>query len=135
MFFFFKDTFRRERSLTYQRVLQRVRLQQLAAQRSETSTLSHITAVEKKPPRFFGKKSTAKEDDEEKSSRVQPGDLEAQAAVEDVAAEVQEVKLSLTDVNPVPPMLHVLSRLNNVAILACSGKLPQSSLLSLAHTG
>ncbi|KAI0088499.1 MFS general substrate transporter [Irpex rosettiformis] len=121
VFVFFKDTFRRERSLTYQRVLQRVKAQQLAAQRSETSTLSHITAVEKKPPRLFGKKLFVEDDDEKKPSRDSPDVLETRAAVEDVTAEVKEIKLSLTDVNPVPPMLNVLSRLNNVAILACSG--------------
>ncbi|KAI0768871.1 MFS general substrate transporter [Irpex lacteus] len=121
VFVFFKDTFRRERSLTYQRVLQRVRAQQMAAQRSETSTLSHVTVVEKKPPRLFGKKHTTEEDDEKKLSREQPGDLEAQPASEDTSAEVKEIKLSLTDVNPIPPMLDVLTRLNNVAILTCSG--------------
>lgn len=95
----------------------------MAAQRSETSTLSHVTVVEKKPPRLFGKKHTTEEDDEKKLSREQPGDLEAQPASEDTSAEVKEIKLSLTDVNPIPPMLDVLTRLNNVAILTCSGML------------
>ncbi|KAI0685014.1 MFS general substrate transporter [Cytidiella melzeri] len=112
VFVFFKDTFRRERSLTYQRVLQRVRAQQQAAQRSETSTLSQVTAVNRRQ--------------DEKRPTVPSDDIEAQTekpAADGLTAEVKEIKLSLTDVNPIPPMRSVLSRLNNLAILFCSGVL------------
>lgn len=124
VFIFFKDTFRRERSLTYQRVLQRVRTQREAAPKSETSTLSHVTAVNKKIDGIMHTKKTSEA--AEKSISARQKDIEAQTHVsppptEDVTAEVKEIKLSLTDVNPIPPLLNVLSRFNNVAILFSSG--------------
>ncbi|KAI0345658.1 vacuolar DHA amino acid exporter [Trametopsis cervina] len=96
-FVFFKDTFRRQRSLTYQAVLRRIREQQELARRSETSTLSHATVVDRS--------------EAEKPQHGAPFESE----------KIKEIKLSLKDVNPIPPMLHVLRRLNNLAILTSSG--------------
>ena len=34
---------------------------------------------------------------------------------------MDDVRLTLADVNPLRPMMHVLQRMNNLAILAASG--------------
>lgn len=53
------------------------------------------------------------------------GDVEKQQEVridaDAVAGPLKEVKLSLSDVNPVKPIVHVLRRLNNVAMFLASG--------------
>jgi MFS family permease len=114
VFVFFKDTFRRERSLTYQRVLQRARAQQAAVPNTETSTLTQVTAVNKE---------ISHRKDIEHNEGVSPkGKNDLEAATIDIPNEVSQIKLSLTDINPIPPMWNVLRRLNNLAILSCSGK-------------
>ena len=74
--FLFKDTFRKERSLTYQNVLKR------RIKEREAHHLSHFSQT------------------------------------------IQDVKLSLADVNPFPPLLKILARSNNLAILFSSGECP-----------
>ncbi|KAF7799395.1 hypothetical protein EIP86_010627 [Pleurotus ostreatoroseus] len=137
-FVFFKDTFRRERSLTYQQVLRRVRAEREAARRSETSSLSHVTVVNEKAdakgrPKVFdrwsGLRSPAKvfkANHNDKDVQSEEKDVEAQADPAydhdgDDTADVKEIKLSLTDVNPVKPIIAVLRRLNNLVILFASG--------------
>ena len=118
-FIFFKDTFRRERSLTYQQVLQRVKAERAAARRSETSSLSHVTGVEREPSKWLRKteKVSTKSD-----AKVTFQDVEAQGTpVHDDDTDVKEIKLSLKDVNPLRPIVAVLSRLNNFVILFASG--------------
>ncbi|RDB15304.1 hypothetical protein Hypma_004735 [Hypsizygus marmoreus] len=96
---FFNDTFRRERSLTYQNVLkQRVRhaTQRPVAARTGTaqsgsSSLGLSTDI-----------------DPEKQSGI-------------ASVPLPPVKLSLRDVNPIKPILLVLRRWNNLAILISSG--------------
>ena len=83
--FFLKETFRKQRSLTYQNVLRR-RLEEREA-----------AGVEK----------------QENGSGVES---ETKAKV-----SVDEIKLSLKDVNPFPPLKLVLKRWNNIAILFASG--------------
>ncbi|KAI0775515.1 vacuolar DHA amino acid exporter [Trametes elegans] len=124
----FKDTYRRERSLVYQAALKR-RLAQQSAKSSETSTLSQVTAVSRIVPAADEKTAV--------SESVQPGtkdaidtlvrerDLEKQnqpsRAEVEASEQLQEVKLSLADVNPVKPIIHVLRRMNNLTILFASG--------------
>lgn len=65
--------------------------------------------------------------------RVTFQDIEAQTPVEDgEGVRLTELKLSLKDVNPIPPMWAVLRRLNNLTILFASGTswilIPTSSL-------
>jgi len=38
------------------------------------------------------------------------------------AAEISNIRVSLTDMNPFPPMMQVLKRKNNLAILLSSGE-------------
>lgn len=124
-FLTFKDTFRRERSLTYQLVLRRVRAQQEAARRSETSTMSHVTAVEREDDetvhqRTISEPKTADSDGKRERQRITFQDVEAQTPSAD-GVRLTEVKLSLKDVNPIPPMWAVLRRPNNLTILFASG--------------
>jgi len=106
---FFRDTFRRERSLTYQNILK---------QRLRSAAL---------PPHSYPNKS----------SRLRWGGLQdksdaeleettAKAGVEDTARECGTdsqvaITLSITDVNPLKPLLPVLRRTNNFFILLSSG--------------
>ncbi|KAA1473796.1 MFS general substrate transporter [Dentipellis sp. KUC8613] len=104
---FFRDTFRRERSLVYQTVLRRNR--ELREREILASKRSSKTAVYEQ-----SEKKTTKQD-------VQSGVEPVDAPPESVAPPLEEVKLSLKDVNPFPPQLLVLRRWNNVAILFASG--------------
>jgi MFS family permease len=79
----FKDTFRRERSSTYQAVLK-----QRTQERDQAA--SQLT-------------------------------VDNSISVKD-ASPIKEIKLSLADVNPFPPLLIILGRWNNLAILLPSGK-------------
>ncbi|KAF9220514.1 vacuolar DHA amino acid exporter [Gyrodon lividus] len=103
--FLFKDTFRKERSLTYQNVLKR-RIQDRKLMRAEQAAQS-----EEKPV-----------SEEGGEGQPTPKDVEAQSMVVSAAA-IKEVKLSFADVHPFPPYLRILSRKNNVAILIPSGLL------------
>jgi hypothetical protein len=111
--FLFKDTFRRERSLTYQSVLKRVRKEREqrwladASHRSSQHTLGTVRAEPDTPLPVAG---TA---DPEKADAVAAG----------TAPPVGDVKLSITEVNPFPPLWHILRRLNNLVTLTGSGLL------------
>lgn len=102
-FVFFKDTFRKERSLTYQAVVKRIKAEQAA---------SPPTVSEKDLKSDDGSKSA-------ESERSGPNDVEAQAPV---LPPLKDVKLSLTDLNPVTPIFHILRRWNNFFILVPSGE-------------
>ena len=107
LFFLFKDTFRKERSLTYQNVLKRCIQDRKIAQEKD--------AAGERP---VSEKNTS----ENETSGVQTpkGDVEAQPVVVPAAA-IKKVKLSIADVNPFPPFLQILSRRNNVCVLTSSG--------------
>ena len=97
--FFFRDTFRKERSLTYQRVL-------VSRRRSKRSSVVSDTAQE------LDNKSNGE------------ATVTAASPAETVAATPQagtEITLSLKDVNPFPPLVLVLKRRNNVVTLFSSG--------------
>ncbi|KAI0061746.1 MFS general substrate transporter [Artomyces pyxidatus] len=102
---FFKDTFRRERSLTYQTVLHhhQARAALEASKRSSTSTIVEALGEVKD-----GDVKSEKEDLESANPGPRPH-------------PIKEVRLKLTDVNPFPPLLLVLRRWNNLATLTASG--------------
>jgi MFS family permease len=105
--FLFKDTFRRERSVTYQKVLKkRVREQGLSEAKVESQKISE------------------KESESEGGNQTGSKDVEAQRTAIPASA-IKEVKLSIADVNPFPPYISILSRKNNVAILIPSGECPR----------
>lgn len=87
---FFKDTFRKERSLIFQGIIKR-RLKE----QSQSST------------NFSGSGASTLDGDNGNNG---PGEI-----------EVQEIKITLADLNPVKPQLQILRRWNNVAILMASG--------------
>ncbi|GBE87222.1 vacuolar DHA amino acid exporter [Sparassis latifolia] len=112
----FKDTFRKERSTTYQSVLKRV-LEQ-AAKKAELSATESTAGGREKQQAVNEKRDSA--------ATVGPADtdLERQDQQDDaIEVAVKEVKVSLKDVNPVVPIIHVLRRKNNLAILFGSGLL------------
>ncbi|KAI0298143.1 major facilitator superfamily domain-containing protein [Multifurca ochricompacta] len=90
--FFFHDTFRCERSLTYQGVM---------ARRATTTTTTTISVS-------LGMGTNVDTGTETKGDKKE-NEL------------VQIVALSLVDVNPFPPLLLVLKRWNNIAMLISSG--------------
>ncbi|KAG6372759.1 major facilitator superfamily domain-containing protein [Boletus reticuloceps] len=105
--FLFKDTFRKERSLMYQNVLKkRTQRRNLAQEKNATRE------------RPIGEKKIS--EDGTSGAQMPRGDAEAQHAIVPAVA-IKEVKLSITDVNPFPPYLRVISRRNNLAILIPSG--------------
>ncbi|KAL1950238.1 hypothetical protein VTO73DRAFT_5362 [Trametes versicolor] len=126
LFIPFKDTFRRERSLVYQAALKR-RIAHDSAKASEASSLSQITAVSRIVPEAeIARGEGAKEGKDAIETLARDIDLEkqVQAAARidaEALAPVDEIKLSLADVNPVKPIVHVLRRMNNLTILTASG--------------
>ena len=139
LFIPFKDTFRRERSLTYQAALKKRRAH-ISAKASEASSISQVTAVSRiVSPTAAGKAQEENKDAIEELARDR--DLEKQqqpprtAEPGPDAAPMDDVKLSLADVNPVKPIIHVLRRMNNLVILVASGKLPRTRLELLTIDG
>ncbi|CDO69278.1 hypothetical protein BN946_scf185042.g180 [Trametes cinnabarina] len=135
----FKDTFRRERSLVYQAALKR-RLAQQSAKGSETSTLSQVTAtspVVQSPEPNEKTRALVSAADDKHAVDEQTGDKDLEKAQQlaggDVVAPLNEVTLSLADVNPVNPIVHVLRRMNNLTILFASGLIFAFSY-SIAYT-
>ena len=96
-FMLFKDTFRRERSLAYQTAVARLRI------RSEkVKSREHASGnPDRKPENSTGTL--------EKDSNKSEGSTTAEAA--------KDIRLSLTDVNPVPLVVQIFLRKNNTAIL------------------
>jgi MFS family permease len=110
-FLFFKDTFRRERSLTYQGALRRATNERDAKLRLE----------EEKTMR---RKQDSSSKDEKRQS-----DLEAAPNADQPQPTLADVRLSLGDIIPVRPVVSVLRRTNNVMVLFPSGQcLPFVSL-------
>jgi hypothetical protein len=128
--FLFKDTFRRERSLTYQAVLlhhleheRRARHAQHSSERSST-----MTVVEQRPVvNNTSAPGLGKDRHDTPNSDAKPTapetDVEA-AKTAIVPPPIQDIRVTLADVNPLPPVWMILCRWNNVATLFASGKLP-----------
>ncbi|KAH9924619.1 MFS general substrate transporter [Epithele typhae] len=119
----FKDTFRRERSLTYQAALRRRRAL-LSTKGSEVSSLSQVTAVSRVVPTPIPTIGSATDEAPDAIAEIARGiDVEKQQHVPSptITPPLDNIKLSLADVNPVKPVLLVLRRLNNLTILTASG--------------
>ncbi|KAG2067817.1 MFS general substrate transporter [Suillus decipiens] len=96
----FKDTHRRERSLTYRSALQRL-------------------ATSKEPVKSSNESTTAGQD-----PSIPVNDTEKQLQplhVQDTTPRLEGFRLSIQDINPFPPYFRILSRKNNVFILAANG--------------
>lgn len=116
----FKDTFRRARSLSYQAALRKMQAH-VAAKVLADAEKSQATSVSNRAP------ETAKPTIDEKS--VAEKDLEGQGldvqrimASHGAPANVQEIRLTIKDVNPIAPLVLILKRKNNVVILCASGE-------------
>lgn len=113
--FLFKDTFRKERSVTYRNVLKRrIREQQSSEAKDQSRKISD--------------KELQMNDENQTSSK----DIEGQPTVVPPSA-IREIKLSIVDVNPFPPYLSIISRKNNFAIFIASGLIFAFSF-SIAYT-
>lgn len=93
-FLFLKDPFRKQRSLAYQTIL---------TKRTKNRELSKVEGTDSTSIHTIDNTS-------------RPNALEA--------PHVDEITLSLMDINPFPPILRVLQRRNNIAILFASGRMP-----------
>jgi MFS family permease len=111
LIFIFKDTFRKERSLTYQIVLKKRRK---AHQTKANRIVITLPATEKPPSPTL----------ERVASSQQAGGLDIEANIHAVTptSSVEDIKLSLADVNPFPPLFKILTRWNNLAVLSASGE-------------
>jgi len=104
---FFRDTFRRERSLTYQNAMrQRTRISSTGS-----PTPLNVTYTNHSLPCIGEKKTTT----------VQEQSFKKESDVQTVSEVLPIAKLSLMDVNPFKPILLVVSRVNNFVILMASG--------------
>ncbi|EPQ54769.1 MFS general substrate transporter [Gloeophyllum trabeum ATCC 11539] len=115
--FFFRDTFRRERSLTYQLVLKK-RIMEREAAMLASKRSSQITVVT--PEKVKMEKSSKQEENKGATPDPTAKDVEAQNNAP-VPSSMKEIKLSFMDINPIPPIILVLRRWNNIAILTASG--------------
>lgn len=109
MIFLFKDTFRRERSLTYQ----------MAVKNRAGKYKSNVATGTSGVPN-----QTRKGDEEQASKEKvsQSGhENNVHEAAETKISSATDVKLSLADVNPFPQMWQVIQRKNNLLILWANG--------------
>lgn len=128
----FKDTFRRQRSLTYQNVLVRRLREQAHKQLMESSQVAISKTASKNSP---SQTSLAeKRQDSEQCSDLEKGERDTPDNVSTIAETKSskvipsgdEIKLSFMDINPLKPLWLVIRRKNNLAILFSSGKLAGS---------
>jgi MFS family permease len=110
--FFFRDTFRRERSLTYR----------CAVARRQSTIVSRTVRAR---DTINSREKASLDGSTSRSSSC------GTAAVLDAQAKIT---LSLADVNPFPPLLPVLRRRNNVTTLFSSGSIHLPPLQALVHS-
>ncbi|KAG1748955.1 vacuolar DHA amino acid exporter [Suillus paluster] len=109
--FLFKDTFRKERSLTYQNVLQ-MRVKEEHSRKSSQIILAP-PATEKPAQVVLERMASTQETGDH--------DVEANTPVVASASNTKDINLTLADANPFPPLLKILMRSNNLVILFASG--------------
>lgn len=115
-FLFFKDTFRRERSLSYQGALRKAIKERDAKLR---------VAEESVMPR---KQDLSK--DEKREQDATPSDLEVAPNADQSQPVHADVRMSFGDIIPVRPVASVLRRMNNVTTFFPSGQFLLFSLFS-----
>jgi len=100
-FVFFKDTFRKERSLSYQTALRQLLRERGAAKANGSDELG---ATESEPPKA-----------------VQKEGVPISAVEVQVEPELKEIRLTLRHLDMIRPIILVLRRINNICILTASG--------------
>ncbi|KAG1745207.1 major facilitator superfamily domain-containing protein [Suillus lakei] len=105
----FKDTYRRERSLTYCSALQRLLTSKEPTQSSNGSIIAgHGSSKDQTPAKDMEK-------------QLQPPNVPDNTPVVTSTPGLDDVRLSIKDINPFPPYFQILSRKNNVFILIANG--------------
>lgn len=122
----FRDTFRKERSVAYQVALGRV-ISEMEREREKNV----VEVCEKDDKTVVGAGEPKSKDLSniaalpslplDVPSTSIPHTVPSPAYSSTVTLDVGEVKLSIRDVNPIPPLLSVLSRWNNLIVLIASG--------------
>ena len=128
-FMLFKDTFRHERSLAYQAALQRIKqqmererakrsrsdLESVSVSRTQTIVVNSEERTKEKAPSVdaFGMSVTQTLGE----NKEKPAELNTPQEI-----WIKDINLSLKNINPVTPLVLILRRRNNVAILTASGK-------------
>ena len=122
-FVLFRDTFRRERSLTYQAAL--IRMQ---TTKRKKSTADNTPVLSRTATLDVSKYQDQKVDkSEQEVISLEKKDVESQTITRSAVAEttgpqnIQDITLSLREVNPIAPLLFILRRKNNLTILSASG--------------
>ena len=125
-FMLFKDTFRRERSLAYQAALHRIKEQMERAEKGangielestpESQTQTVVEVTEAHEERKENDKTSPVVSDVSKAPVEKSGVQRASQHI-----QMQNINLSLKDINPITPLILILRRKNNVAILTTSG--------------
>ena len=107
--FLFKDTFRIERSLTYQAALRR--------RTNTTKGLKSLTDT-------TDAESNARTEKQATDEKVppEPSSIEDGTAAIKVESELNDVRLSFSDINPFPPFWKIIQQRNNLAILLANGE-------------
>lgn len=105
----FKDTYRRERSLTYRSALKRLVASQEHVQSSKESTIAR--------KEFSMDQTPVKDAEKQLQSLDDPGDTPVVTST----PRLDDVRLSIQDINPFPPYFRILSRKNNILILTSNG--------------
>ncbi|KAF8652853.1 hypothetical protein AX16_004128 [Volvariella volvacea WC 439] len=124
---FFRDTFRRERSLTYQNILKRrlkersKALRKRGAAKGDKNENGEGGEDDNVTVRDGGEKEVGKEAGKEKDIDAGAVVRTTTSSTKAVSAELQDIKLTLKDINPIGPQYLVLRRLNNIIILVASG--------------
>ncbi|KLO08653.1 MFS general substrate transporter [Schizopora paradoxa] len=108
-FVFFKDTFRRERSLAYQAALKRALYQSQKKGTNDNASQASCAENDKQP--CNNEKTTSE------ATYTTKQDIHSVREL----PKFNKVKLSLRDVNPLTPLLQILKRTNNIVILFASG--------------
>ncbi|KIJ54897.1 hypothetical protein M422DRAFT_153520 [Sphaerobolus stellatus SS14] len=109
-FIFFKDTFRRERSLSYQIALRR---------RMNTRQENTLGIKE----RNFGSQSPASHILDEKTDSLSSTDIEA-----NIEPQLQDIRLGFKEINPIRPLIAVFRRINYLTIL-----IPSSMIFGFSY--
>ncbi|KZT67114.1 MFS general substrate transporter [Daedalea quercina L-15889] len=119
-FISFRDTFRRERSLTYQVALRKCRDRENRNFETSRGAQHSISAPSDSPD-----DGHAEVKSECSSVETKVGDVDLEAHVPKLAegSTSKEVRLSFKDVNPIGPMVQVLRCPNNVVIIIASALL------------
>jgi hypothetical protein len=100
-FIFFKDTFRRERSLAYQTVVKRIQAKQAKKGMVPGSPIIR--------------------NDKQKATPIELTEVASRLEEARTPTTARDIKLTLADVNPFPQLIQVFKRKNNLVILFPSG--------------